>query len=404
MLFTKSKSPKSVLLLILLMASVGQFASGIYLPSLPHIAAYFNTPYSTVQLSLMCYYLSYGIAQFVYGPLIDSFGHRKTALAGIFIFMLASFMAATAANIDVLLLACVCQGIGIAVSGVLVRSIPSKLYSGKQLIHVNSMANITLVVAPLMAPVWGGFLQQHFNWKACFVFLFVYSGFILILLFLKLPGSKAAKKHHKKSSIYHGYRLLLSKKQFVAYCTLGVIAYACIPPYEASAAFIFQNHYHFSPIQSGVLLLIPFLGYVIGSVILNMLNSRLAVKGILAVAMIIMGLSSVILLIETYYSSMTSFQFLLLITVFFIGPGILLPLSTSKVTEHLKQHVGKGAALFGGLQNIGGGLTTYLIAMTMKSSLIPLASILVFLTLLLTCCYVGFLNFNNKHCMRSVKS
>ncbi|MCH9769653.1 MAG: MFS transporter [Gammaproteobacteria bacterium] len=82
----------------------------IYVPSLPHIAKYFQAPSSWVQLSLTIYMLAYGVGQLFIGPLSDCYGRKRSLIIGGVLFAIFSILAGLATNIYVLLLMRVLQG------------------------------------------------------------------------------------------------------------------------------------------------------------------------------------------------------------------------------------------------------------------------------------------------------
>src|SRR5262249_8835179 len=47
-----------ILVLVIILSSIGHIATDIYLPSMPHIAAYFDTPDTLVKMTLSAYMLS----------------------------------------------------------------------------------------------------------------------------------------------------------------------------------------------------------------------------------------------------------------------------------------------------------------------------------------------------------
>ncbi|HSO47290.1 MAG TPA: Bcr/CflA family drug resistance efflux transporter, partial [Rhizobiaceae bacterium] len=52
-----------------LLACVGPVAIDMYLPAMPVIAQGLNTDIASVQMTLSLYFVGFGVAQLVYGPL-----------------------------------------------------------------------------------------------------------------------------------------------------------------------------------------------------------------------------------------------------------------------------------------------------------------------------------------------
>ena len=72
-----------IALVIGLLGAVGPFAIDMYLPALPTVAADLAASPQAVQLTLTAFFLAFGVAQLVYGPLSDQMGRRPPLLIGL---------------------------------------------------------------------------------------------------------------------------------------------------------------------------------------------------------------------------------------------------------------------------------------------------------------------------------
>jgi DHA1 family bicyclomycin/chloramphenicol resistance-like MFS transporter len=54
-----------------LLAVVGPFAIDLYLPAMPQIVADLKTDDAAVQFTFTVYFIAFGLAQLIYGPLAD---------------------------------------------------------------------------------------------------------------------------------------------------------------------------------------------------------------------------------------------------------------------------------------------------------------------------------------------
>src|SRR5262245_15908263 len=108
--------------LIALLPGLGVFASSIYLPSLPAMAADLRVPVAWVQFSITVYLLAMTSCMLVVGPLSDRLGRRHLTLATLGLFLLGSALATVAEHIAVLLVARAFQGVGASGGIVLARS------------------------------------------------------------------------------------------------------------------------------------------------------------------------------------------------------------------------------------------------------------------------------------------
>ena len=132
------RAGKKVIILVALLAAVGQISNTIAVPAMTLMAHAFLIKLHYIQSIIGCYLLSYGISQFIYGPLSDSIGRRKTIIIGLVIYTCGAILALLASHFAHLLLGTIIQGAGIGVGGVMCRTVLRDLYSGQRLMQENS--------------------------------------------------------------------------------------------------------------------------------------------------------------------------------------------------------------------------------------------------------------------------
>ena len=173
---------KLILLFAILMITTWQCID-IYVPSMPSMVIALHTSTTMIQLSITIALIAYGSVALIYGPLSDYFGRRIVALVGMGIFVAGSALCMFAPNIYVLLIGRVLQGIGFASASAVAAPTLSDIYSGDELVKAYSYVGMSMAVAPIIAPVFGGYLQQYFNWHAPFyLFVFVHRHYLGVIL------------------------------------------------------------------------------------------------------------------------------------------------------------------------------------------------------------------------------
>ena len=119
--FLDRTTPPHVSTLILI-AGISALNMSIFLPSLNHMAAYFDTSYAVMQLSLSGYLAVTALLQILIGPISDRYGRRPVVLVAMAIFVVATIGAMLSQTVEVFLAFRMLQG-AVAVAMVLSRAI-----------------------------------------------------------------------------------------------------------------------------------------------------------------------------------------------------------------------------------------------------------------------------------------
>ena len=97
-IFDQSTQPHIVTLIAL--ASISALAMNIFLPSLPSMAAYYNTTPSVMSLSVAIYLGASALLQLFSGPTSDRIGRRPVILVSLGLFIIASLATIWAPNAE----------------------------------------------------------------------------------------------------------------------------------------------------------------------------------------------------------------------------------------------------------------------------------------------------------------
>ncbi len=92
-------------------------------------------------------------------------------LSGLAIFTVASLLCAQASDANTLIIFRALQAFGSGAAIVMARAIARDVYPANELPKVLSLMTLVTMIAPLLAPLLGGFLLIHFQWQAIFYLL-----------------------------------------------------------------------------------------------------------------------------------------------------------------------------------------------------------------------------------------
>jgi DHA1 family bicyclomycin/chloramphenicol resistance-like MFS transporter len=183
----KTRAPLALAVLLAALAMIGPFSIDTYLPSFPAIQGDLEVSAVQMQQTLSVYLLTFAIMTLFHGTLSDSFGRRPIVLASLLVFALGSLGCAVAATFEQLLVFRGIQGLSAGAGIVVGRAIIRDSLEGHAAQRLMSLVTMIFGVAPAIAPIIGGWLQDWFGWRAVFVFLVAYSAILLLACNARLP-------------------------------------------------------------------------------------------------------------------------------------------------------------------------------------------------------------------------
>jgi DHA1 family 2-module integral membrane pump EmrD-like MFS transporter len=259
----KHNSPRFLLLLICLFASAGQLAIDIYVPALPAMARYFATSPQAIQSSVSGYMAAYALGQLIFGPVADAYGRKRVLAFGLIIYTIGCALSLAAPNLETFILARCLQGFGIAVTNLLAKAIITDTFSGQALMHAFTYMSIAWGLAPIVAPVIGAHLQTAFGWKACLVFLLVYSLLMWAILW-RYRETLPAPVHLEVRTLVKNARMVLSSPVFQSCFLAQGLCYGILLVFNIVGPFMVQITLHKDPTYFGYLALGIGLMYFLG--------------------------------------------------------------------------------------------------------------------------------------------
>ena len=243
------------------------FATDIYLPSLPAMAANLHTSGVSIQLTLSLFLISYGISQLFIGSFLDSYGRYKAGLVALLIFVLASLVIATSTSLYVICAMRIVHGFAVGLIMVGKRAYFVDVFTGEKLKHYLSMLSIIWSAGPIVAPFFGGYLQKAFGWQSNFYFLAGLAFVILILEYFYGGETLRVRTPFKLKKVVDLYKTMLTTPSF----TLGIVmlgtAYGMVMIYNMTGPFIIQHHLSLSPVVTGYGSLLLGLAWMTGGFI-----------------------------------------------------------------------------------------------------------------------------------------
>lgn len=377
------KHNKLILIVTLgLLAAFGPLSLDMYLPALPRVADDLSTSASYAQLSLTACMLGLAVGQIIVGPISDVTGRKKPLFIVLIGYGLFSYFAARAATIEWLIFFRFIQGFCGGAGAVLSRAISSDLYKGKDLTKFLAVLMLVNGLAPVLAPVLGGFILSVTTWHTVFYILAVY-GVLMVLLAFTLEESlpKSSRNEGALKSIWNDFKLLLTNKAFVTMLLLQSLTYGVLFSYISGSPFITQKIYGMNAQQFSYLFALNGIGLIAFSQLTAKLVNKMDELKILKLGQNIqfigMMLTVIVLLFHLPVWMLCAAFFLMITPVSMIGTT-----GFSIAMQVQNQGAGSASAILGLMQFLIGGILSPLVGIMGETSIIPFIIIIIACTVL----------------------
>ena len=250
---SSDKVPWGLVILLGSMTAFGPMAIDMYLPSLPTIGASLHATAAQTQATMGAFLAGMAIGQFFYGPASDRIGRKAPVLLGAGVFAMASVICANATSIDMLLGARFLQALGACSGAVVARAIVRDLFNHTETARMLSLLTLVMGLAPILAPLLGGFLLTIGGWQANFL---VQMGFGLAvgaatLFRLKETRSEATAVQAQSENPLQAYAALIRQRRLIGYTLAGALNGAALFTYVSSSPELLIKTYGISPQMFG---------------------------------------------------------------------------------------------------------------------------------------------------------
>jgi DHA1 family bicyclomycin/chloramphenicol resistance-like MFS transporter len=273
-LATAAKAPWGLVLMLGTLTALGPLAIDMYLPALPSIAAGFGTTAAAAQQTVAVFLVGLAFGQLVYGPLSDRYGRRGPILIGVGLYVLGTLGCMLSPSIEALIACRIVQAAGACAGMVLSRAVIRDLYPSSQVLHVLSLLMMVMGLAPILAPLLGGWILVVGDWRAIFA---VQAGAgtavgLAVLLTLRESRSEETALHARSESPLASYLALLRNRLMLAYLAAGAFGGAALFAYVASSPDVLIVQQHVRPEAFGWV----FGANAAGLIAATQINARLA--------------------------------------------------------------------------------------------------------------------------------
>jgi DHA1 family bicyclomycin/chloramphenicol resistance-like MFS transporter len=176
------------------LSAIGPFSIDTYLPAFPAMQADLHTSDALIQQTLTVYMVAFAVMVLWHGALSDRYGRRPVLIVTSVLYALASAVCAFAPSVHWLWFGRALQGLCAGAGMVVGRAVIRDVYDGARAQRMMAQVVVIFGVAPAIAPMVGGALQEWFGWQSIFVFLTLFGLGLAAMCWRVLPETLPADK------------------------------------------------------------------------------------------------------------------------------------------------------------------------------------------------------------------
>lgn len=379
----------ALLVTLALLSAVAPFATDLYLPAFPRMVDDLQTSPTNVQLTLTAFLVGLAAGQLIFGPLSDRFGRVKPLVIGATICVAASVVAVLAPTIEVLIAARLAQGLTGAAGMVIGRAIISDLATGREAARAFSLMMIVGGVAPIAAPLAGGFLVEPLGWRGALAIILalVVAMLVAALVVIRETHTKERRARLQDEKISAGSPLRdLTSRTYVGNLLAFGFAFAVMMAYISASPFVYQTMMGLSSAQYGAMFGVNALGLLSMSALSARLTARREPRSIARIGLVAILVASLAVLALAVTQTPAGWLALPLF-VAVSAMGLIFGNTTALALSAAPRAAGSASAALGATQFLLAAAVSPLVSLGGEHSAVPLGLVMASAALV---AYLGF--------------
>jgi DHA1 family bicyclomycin/chloramphenicol resistance-like MFS transporter len=349
----------------------------MYLPALPALERYFATDTASVQHTLASFFVGLAIGQLFYGPIADRYGRKPPLYFGLTLYVAASAGCALAPGIGSLIGLRFLQAVSGCAGMVVARAVVRDLYDRQESARVFSILLMVMGIAPVLAPLAGGYLLTWFGWRSIFWVLALFGVVCLLAVKFRLPETIPKRVARVPlSSALANYASLLADRRYLGYALSGGFGQAGMFAYISGSPFVFIDLYGVPAHAYGWLFGLNAAGIIAFTQANRRLLLRYDTDRILGIANFLNFLFCLVLLTMAVTNAAGLIG--ILVPLFFVVSlrGLTFPNASAGAMAPFPEKAGSASALLGSVQFSIAAIASAAVGILDDGTAVPMAAVI----------------------------
>ena len=377
----KSRQIFITVVLLGILGMLGPVGNDVFIPSIPNIARGLTTTTNLVSISISAIFLGSAIGTVIYGPLADRFGRKPVILWVLGLYAIAATAASLSSNVETLILCRFFQGIAQSGGRVLSATVARDLFNNERLGKMMSDIMFITALAPVVAPIVGGFTAKYLPWQSSLVFMAIFGGLVFILFSILFKESITSERLDtlRLDILFKNFAVTIANHTFQMHSFCGGFMLAGFVVFLSVSANVLIESYGVPAETYGLMFAAVSVCYLIGTFIGGRLVTRQGLGRMIGWGVLIGLVGAVLMLALAATALKTPTAVIVPMGVFTFGLGFVNPNTVAGALQPFPNIAGSASSLTNFIRAIMGAGVSFGISFFQHDDALIMASSIFFL-------------------------